>query len=71
MKWVETNTSAMVSFREMRGVSQRGLAKMLGVDNSTISLIESGKRNPSPGLGQRITDALGVPFGAIFKEYPG
>ena len=47
--------------RERQKLSQRELAKRAGVTNSTISLIESGKSNPSIGALKRILD--GVPIG--------
>lgn len=42
-------------------LSQRELAKRAGVTNSTVSLIESNKTNPSIGALKRILD--GVPIG--------
>lgn len=47
--------------REQAGLSQRALAKRANVTNSTISLIESGKVNPSVGALKRILE--GVPIG--------
>nr|WP_319249412.1 cupin domain-containing protein [uncultured Celeribacter sp.] len=47
--------------RERAGLSQRTLAKKVGVPNSTISLIEAGKMNPSVGALRKILD--GVPIG--------
>ena len=42
-------------------ISQRELAKRVGVPNSTISLIESNQTNPSVGALKRILD--GIPIG--------
>jgi transcriptional regulator with XRE-family HTH domain len=47
--------------RQRHKLSQRALAKRTGVTNSTISLIESGRSNPSIGALKRILD--GVPIG--------
>jgi len=47
--------------RERYNLSQRELAKRAGVTNSTISLIEANKVNPSIGALKRILD--GVPIG--------
>ncbi|WP_434287221.1 cupin domain-containing protein [Celeribacter sp. SCSIO 80788] len=47
--------------RERAGLSQRSLATKVGVPNSTISLIESGKMNPSVGALHKIL--AGVPIG--------
>ena len=43
------------------GLSQRALAKRAGVTNATISLIESGRTNPSVGALKRVLD--GIPIG--------
>jgi len=47
--------------RQRHALSQRMLARRAGVTNSTISLIEAGKTNPSIGALKRILD--GVPIG--------
>jgi transcriptional regulator with XRE-family HTH domain len=47
--------------RLRQNLSQRDLAKRAGVTNSTISLIEANKANPSIGALKRILD--GVPIG--------
>jgi len=59
--------------RARKQISQRELAKRSGVTNSTISLIESNRMNPSVGALKRILD--GIPMGlaeffAIEPERP-
>ncbi|OCX66540.1 aldehyde dehydrogenase [Thioclava sp. SK-1] len=49
------------ALRMARNLSQRALARRVGVPNSTISLIESGQTNPTIGALKRILD--GVPIG--------
>lgn len=44
-----------------KGLTQRQLAKRAGVTNSTISLIESNRANPSVGALKRLLD--GIPIG--------
>ncbi|HZF45636.1 MAG TPA: cupin domain-containing protein [Sphingomonadaceae bacterium] len=53
--------------RERKQVSQRTLAKLAGVPSSTISLIESGRTNPSVGSLKRILSAIGMPLGEFFN----
>src|SRR5690349_19230755 len=47
--------------RARQKLSQRELAKRCGVTNSTISLIESNRMNPSVGALKRVLD--GIPMG--------
>lgn len=58
------------SLREARGVSQRALAKRVGLPNSTISLIESGRSNPSVGALKRILDGLPIGLAEFFAYQP-
>lgn len=55
------------SFRKGRNLSQRQLAKSAGVTNATISLIESGKTNPSVGSLKRVLDGLEISFAEFFE----
>lgn len=52
--------------REARGISQRMLAKRVGITNSTISLIESDRKSPSVGALKRILDGLSVGLAEFF-----
>jgi len=54
--------------RLSRNMSQRLLAKRSGISNATISLIESGKMNPSVAVLKSILDALKMDLAAFFAE---
>ena len=58
------------AFRDAAGLSQRSLAKKSGVTNSTISLIESGKMNPSVGALKRILEGIPVGLSEFFAFEP-
>lgn len=58
------------AMREHAGLSQRVLAKRANVTNSTISLIESGKVNPSVGALKRILDGIPVGLAEFFAFEP-
>jgi transcriptional regulator with XRE-family HTH domain len=56
--------------RSRRGLSQRQLAKRAGITNSTISLIESNRTNPSVGALKRILDAIPIGLSEFFAIEP-
>lgn len=56
--------------RERAGLSQRALAKRTKVPNSTISLIESGKMNPSVGALKRILEGIPIGLSEFFAFEP-
>jgi transcriptional regulator with XRE-family HTH domain len=56
--------------REGRALSQRALAKSSGISNATISLIESGKLNPSVAVLKRILDGIPMHLSAFFANEP-
>lgn len=58
------------ALRAARGLSQRELARRVGVPNSTISLIESGRANPSVGALKRILDGLPIGLAEFFAFTP-
>jgi transcriptional regulator with XRE-family HTH domain len=51
-----------------RKMSQRALAKRCGISNATISLIESGKLNPSVAVLKSILDGLKTDLSTFFAE---
>ncbi len=52
--------------RERSGLSQRALAKRSRISNATISLIESGKLNPSVAALKRILDGVQLDLSTFF-----
>jgi transcriptional regulator with XRE-family HTH domain len=52
--------------RERSGLSQRALAKRSLISNATISLIESGKLNPSVAALKRILDGIQMDLSTFF-----
>lgn len=56
--------------REQAGLSQRELAKRVGVPNSSISLMESGKTNPSVGALKRVLDGIPIGLSEFFAFAP-
>ena len=53
--------------REAAGLSQRVLAKRAGITNSTISLIEANRSNPSVGALKQIIDAVPIGMSEFFS----
>ena len=55
-------STMLKELRAKRGLNQRDLAKMAGVTNPYITLLETGQRkNPSLAVLKRLAKALGVP----------
>ena len=54
--------------REANSLSQRALAKNTGISNATISLIESGKLNPSVAVLKRILDGVPMHLSEFFAD---
>jgi transcriptional regulator with XRE-family HTH domain len=48
----------IVAFRRLRGLTQKELARRLGVDRSTIASWEQGEHRPTERLLQRLDDVL-------------
>jgi transcriptional regulator with XRE-family HTH domain len=56
------------ALRELRGHSQRELARLSGVTNGTISMIEQGQVSPSVGSLKKLTDALSLTLAEFFSS---
>ena len=55
-------SKAVRTARAAKGLSQKELAQAAQLDPSYVSLLESGKRNPSMGIVEAIANALDVPL---------
>lgn len=58
-------------FRERladRELSQRGLAKLLGLDPAAVSLLLRGQRRMTPAEAKRLADVLGAPVTEILRR---
>lgn len=54
--------------RRKSGLSQRQLARITGVSNGTISVIEHGRSDPSVGLLRKILEGFGMSIADFFSE---
>lgn len=52
---------ALRRYRERKGLTQKELAQICGITQTTVSEIENGKANPTLEVLQRLAEALGVP----------
>jgi len=67
------STDVATRLREVRlshNMSQRALAKRSGISNATISLIESGKLNPSVAVLKSILIGVKMDLAEFFAEEP-
>lgn len=60
-------TICIKTLRKHKGLTQAELAELSGIQQSMLSLIESGKRTPSVRSAQRIAAALGVEWTKFFE----
>lgn len=58
----------LVRLREAAGMTQEQVAESIGVSRSYYGHIETGTRNPTYGLAQRISELFNVTVGSIFFE---
>lgn len=60
-----------MKIKELRlraGLTQAQLAKKMNVDQSCVSLWESGKTSPAKKLLRKLAKVLGVPLDELLKE---
>jgi len=66
-KLTELAAPTLRAYLRKSGESQHDLARRVGVNQSTISQLCNGGRNPSGRVALRISKATGVPVEAILK----
>lgn len=49
-------------------MTQRALARIIGVTHATICLIENGRRHPTVPLARKIAQEFGVSIEALFEQ---
>ncbi len=59
--------NAIRYYRKNRGLWQYELATKVGITNHSLNLMEKGKKQPSPRTLAKISKALHVPAGRLFK----
>lgn len=65
---MENTGEKLKDLRTKAGLSQRALAKIVGVSNGTISVIENGEQDPTVGLLKRIIEGLGTSMSDFFGD---
>jgi transcriptional regulator with XRE-family HTH domain len=63
-RYVATNLADVI---EAQGRRRNWLAERVGVSEALLYKIVSGTKTADRALGERIADALGVPFGVLFE----
>ena len=67
-KWRKTMKTAIKDLRIASGMSQAELAEKTGVSNSTIWMIEQGKRTPSFPMAEKFCQVFDVNLSQLFGE---
>lgn len=59
---------ALEQYQQDNKLSDRQLAKRLGIDHSTLSYVKSGKRNPGMRFYKAVANAIPELYPAIYEE---
>lgn len=65
-----TNGATVRVVREALGISLTDLAARAGITKPYMSQIETGARQPAPGVARAIADGMGVPLDSITYPVP-
>jgi DNA-binding XRE family transcriptional regulator len=61
----------LLALRHRRGLTQRRLSELSGIQQADISRIERGETQPTTVTAKRLADALGVDFGFYETDTTG
>lgn len=61
----------LLALRHRRGLTQRQLSELSGIQQADISRIECGETQPTTVTAKRLADALGVDFGFYETDTAG
>ena len=64
---VEVRATGLRAMREKHGLTQRELAKRLGVTQNYIPALEAGTRNPGPKLRRSLMELFQCDFEDLFQ----
>ena len=64
---IEVRAVGLKTFREARGLTQRQLAKDIGISQNYIPALEGGARRPGPGVQERLVKYFGCRFEDLFQ----
>lgn len=59
----------LATYRLKSGLTQEKVAELAKLDRSYISLVETGRRNPSIGTLRRIAKVIGVSLADLFRQF--
>jgi transcriptional regulator with XRE-family HTH domain len=59
----------LAAHRLKSGLTQEKVAELAKLDRSYISLVETGRRNPSIGTLRRIAKMIGVSLAELFRPF--
>jgi putative transcriptional regulator len=64
---IEVRATGLRALREQRGLTQRQLAKDIGISQNYIPALEGGARRPGPGVQERLVKYFGCRFEDLFQ----
>ncbi|TVY08286.1 helix-turn-helix domain-containing protein [Paenibacillus cremeus] len=63
---IRAKTNVMVKARIVKGLTQRDLAKLTGLSNAYISLLERSVKPVGPGTAKKLCELLEQPLEELF-----
>ncbi|MBV8369693.1 MAG: helix-turn-helix transcriptional regulator [Candidatus Eremiobacteraeota bacterium] len=67
-EFAEAVAQFLIRYRKRHNLTQRGLAKLLGMQESVIRRLENGDQTPNPAALERIVEFLNAHFNFVLEE---